>query len=45
VRDVHHVEHAEGDRDADADGGVETAEQQSGNDALMTSAVEASMGA
>jgi hypothetical protein len=34
VRDVRHVEQAEGDRQADADGGVEAAEQDPGENRL-----------
>jgi len=34
MRDVDHVEHAERDRDAEADGGIETAEQQPGDDGV-----------
>ena len=32
--DVDDVEHAEGDRDADRDGGIEAAEQQPGDDGV-----------
>ncbi len=34
MRDVDDVEHAEGDRDADRDGGVEAAEQHAGDDGV-----------